>query len=190
MNTKNVKKANPTKEESKLAVKAQSPIDETIHETKPKTDSTAVARVSTFRELAKVSRDARIAFGGTSQWVKPENLFSSDYEDGQISPPFFVTKAFRYESKGGFGSRIGIEIVLSNRAMYLVGFPLNEGDIKRNNLIEMFKDANAAPMGPFCLVLLPTNKGNDYYDLVPYEGQKSQQSDEIPFVAIDSDVPF
>jgi len=184
MNTKNVKKTNPTKEESKLAVKAQSPIDETIHETR------AIGRVSTFKQLAKFSRDARIAFGGTSQWIQPVNLFNDQYEDGLISPPFYITKAFSFVSKKGYGPRLGIEFIFADGSMWLTSLGLKEGDIKRNNMIAMFAEPGASPIGPFCLTKLPTLKGNDYYDLVPYEGQKSQQSDEIPFVAIDSDVPF
>lgn len=182
------RKENPTIEESKLAMEMQSPVvravDESQHETK------AVARVSTFKQLAKVSRNARLTFGGTSQWVQPERLFDASYQNGLESVPFFVTKAFEFTSKSGYGQRLGMEIVLSDGKMFLVALGLNDGDIKRNNMIALFKDEGAQPIGPFVLVKLPTNKGNDYYDLNPYQPENSAQTDEISFVEIDKDLPF
>jgi len=179
-----MKKDKITKEESRLAMEAQSPIDEARHETK------AIAKVSTFKQLAKVSRNAKYAFGGTSQWVQPENLFNDQYKDGLESVPFFVTKAFAFTSKKFNVPRIGLEIVLSDGKMFLVALGLNPGDIKRNNMIAMFKDEAAQPIGPFILTKLPTNKGHDYYDLNPFEPENASQSTEISFVAIDEDIPF
>jgi hypothetical protein len=178
-----MKKDKITKEESKLAMQAQSPVDEARHETK------AIAKVSTFKQLAKVSRSARYTFGGTTTWIQPANLFNESYRNGLESVPFFVTKAWEYTSKSGYGQRLGMEIVLSDGKMFMVGLGLNEGDIKRNNLIQMFQD-QAEPIGPFMLTKLPTNKGNDYYDLNPFEPENTSQSTEISFVAIDEDVPF
>ena len=180
------RKENPTIEESKLAMEMQMPraTDEAQHETK------AIARVSTFKQLAKVSRNARITFGGSTQWVQPERLFDTSYQNGLESVPFFVTKAWQYTSKSGYGERLGMEIVLSDGKMFMVGLGLNEGDIKRNNMISLFKEEGAQPIGPFILVKLPTNKGNDYYDLNPYRPENSAQTDEISFVEIDKDLPF
>lgn len=184
-----MKKNAITKEESKAAMEMQAPIqppvvDENRHETK------AIARVSTFKQLAKIATSSRLAIGGNSQWIQPEKLFSPEYEGGLISPPFFITKAFAYVSKKGFGDRFGIEIVLSNGAMYMTSFPLKDGDIVRNSLIAMFKEPNAPPVGPFEIAKLPTNKGNDYYSLVACESRKQTEEPEIPFVAIDEDIPF
>jgi hypothetical protein len=175
-----------TREESKLAMEAQSPIEEGKHETQ------AIARVSTFKQLAKVSRNARITFGGTSQWIQPENLFNQQYHDGLESVPFFVTKAFSFTSKKFNVPRIGLEIVLSDGKMFLVALGLNPGDIKRNNMIALFKDEGAQPIGPFILTKLPTLKGHDYYDIVPFEPQSTSESVEISFVEpeIDNDIPF
>lgn len=186
-----------TREESKLATEMQRPIsqdefqttqprviDEAQHETK------AIARVSTFKQLAKISRSAKLSFGGTSQWIQPEKLFNQDYRYGIESVPFYVTKAFRFTSKQGYGERLGLEIVLSDGKMFLMALGLNEGDIKRNNLVALFEEKNAQPIGPFTLTKLPTAKGNDYYDLQPFESGNDPQSDEISFVAIDEDLPF
>ena len=193
-----MKKEKITIEESKLATEMQRPIsqdefqttqppraiDETQHETK------AISKISTFKQLAKVSRNARLTFGGTSQWVQPEKLFNESYQNGLESVPFFVTKAFSFNSKAGYGQRLGMEIVLSDGKMFLIALGLNEGDIKRNNMIALFKDEGAQPIGPFVLVKLPTNKGNDYYDINPFEPMSDVASDGISFVAIDEDLPF
>jgi len=181
-----MKKNTITKEESKLAMEAQSPVEESKHETQ------AIARVSTFKQLAKVSRNARITFGGTSQWVQPENLFNEKYHHGLESVPFFVTKAFAFTSKKFNVPRIGLEIVLSDGKMFLVALGLNPGDIKRNNMIALFKEEGAQPIGPFILTKLPTTKGNDYYDIAPFEPQNASETVEISFVEpeIDTDIPF
>jgi len=190
-----MKKNTLTKEESKAAMETQMPIrhdasqqppivDENFHDTK------AIARVSTFKQLAKIATSSRLAIGGNAQWIQPGKLFNPDYEGGLISPPFYITKAFAYVSKKGYGDRFGIEFVLSNGAMYMTSFPLKDGDITRNNLIAMFKEPGAPPVGPFEIVMLPTNKGNDYYSLVACESRKQTDEPEIPFVAIDEDIPF
>ena len=179
-----MKKEKITREESKLAMEAQSPVDENQQQTQ------AIARVSTFKQLAKIATSSRLVVGGNAQWILPHNLFNENYEGGLVSPPFYITKAFHYTSKKGFGERFGIEFVLSNGAMYMTSFPLKERDIKRNNLVAMFKDGGAPPVGPFEIVKLPTNKGSDYYDLVACESRKQMEDPEIPFVAIDADIPF
>ncbi len=179
------KKEQITREESKLALAAQSPIDESQAETK------AIARVSTFKQLAKIATSSRLAVGGNAQWIQPHHLFNDEYEGGMISPPFYITKAFAYVSKKGYGDRFGIEFVLSNGAMYMTSFPLKEGDITRNNLIAMFKEPGAPPIGPFEIAKLPTNKGNDYYSLVACNVIKQESIDpEIPFAPIDPEIPF
>ena len=182
-----MKKEKITIEESKLATEMQAPVirpvDEAQHETK------AIARVSTFMQLAKVSRSARLAFGGNSPWLKPEMLFRQDYRDGLESVPFIITKAFPYTRKFNNKPGLGIEIMLSDGKMYNVGFNLNEGDSKRNGLIEMFRDRGAQPIGPFMIIQLTMpDQPNAYYDIVPYEKEALSQSDpEIPFVEISLD---
>ena len=176
-----------TREESKAAMEMQSPvirpIDESQHETK------ALSRVSTFMQLAKVSRSARLAFGGNSPWLKPEMLFRQDYRDGLESVPFIITKAFQYTRKFNSKPGLGIEIMLSDGKMYNVGFNLNDGDSKRHGLIEMFRDRSAQPIGPFMIIQLHMpDQPNAYYDIVPYEKEALSQSDpEIPFVEISLD---
>jgi len=180
-----MKKNTITKEESKLALAAQSPVDE------GKAETQAIARVSTFKQLAKIATSSRIAIGGNAQWIQPHHLFNEEYEGGMISPPFYITKAFSYVSKKGYGDRFGIEFVLSNGQMYMTSFPLKEGDIVRNNLIAMFKEPGAPPVGPFEIAKLPTNKGNDYYSLVACNIIKQESIDpEIPFAPIDPEIPF
>lgn len=178
------RKQNPTADESKAALELQRPIQS-------EDQSSAIQRVSTFRQLAKVSRSARVAFGSANQFIKPENLFDSRYRDGLESPPFFITKAFKFESKNGFGTRLGIEIVLSNGRSYNVAFGLNEGDLKRNQILDSFAQPNAEPIGPFCCVQLDLGRGNPYYDLRPYESSIASGPEvEIPFVEIDEELPF
>lgn len=183
-----------TPEESKLAMKMQSPIDESRHET-------AIAKVSTFKQLAKVSRSSRLMFGGNAKWVKKEDLFNPSYRDGLESAPFYITSAFSYKSKArGNTKALGIEMAFSNGQMGLTDFGLNPGDLKRNAILAAFEDDNgkkiqgAEPIGPFCIVRLSMpGKPNDYYDLVPYEtGSNAAQADvEIPFVEIrDDEIPF
>lgn len=184
-----MKREKITQEESKLAMKAQSPIDENRQGWSAEQKNRGLERISTFKQLAKVSRNSKLTFGGTSQWVQPERLFNESYQQGLESVPFYVTKAFQYTSKQGYGERLGLEIVLSDGKMLLTALGLHEGDIKRNNMVSMFKDPGAPPIGPFILTKLPTNKGNDYYDLVPYQGNQPQ-TDEISFVNIDEDIPF
>lgn len=184
MQEKKNRKNTITPEESKAAIELQRPIQS-------EDQSTAIQRISTFRQLAKVSRSARLAFGSASQFVKPESLFNSGYREGLESPPFFITKAFKFESKNGFGTRLGIEIVLSNGRSYNVAFGLNEGDTKRNTILNSFAQPNAEPIGPFMLVQLDLGKGNPYYDIRPYESQTISGAEvEIPFVEIDEEIPF
>lgn len=193
MKTVNNRKQNPTREESKSALEIQAPLTQS-GEDKP---ATAIQRISTFKQLAKVSRSSRLAFGSAMNWIKPDMLFNDSYREGFETPPFFITKAFKYASKEIKGDRLGIEIVLSNGRSYNVGFGLNEGDTKRNGILSMFTDEegkprrDAEPVGPFCITKLPTTKGNDYYDLVPYQQAPANAPDvEIPFVEIDEELPF
>lgn len=181
------RKENPTIEESKLALKAQSPIDESRHET-------AIARVSTFKQLAKVSRSARMMFGGTSQWVKPDQMFDPKYRDGLETPPFFITRAFSYKSPArNNATALGIEMAFSDGKMYNCGFGLNQGDTKRMRILRSFETEDrkpidtAEPIGPFCIVRLSMpDKPNDYYDIVPYQKDNATTGDaEIPFVEIE-----
>ncbi|HEY7161650.1 MAG TPA: hypothetical protein VH815_10345 [Acidobacteriota bacterium] len=169
------RKQNPTKEESRAALESQAPLQ----------------RISTFKQLAKVSRSARIAFGNAATWVKPEMLFRADYRDGLESPPFFVTKAFRYTRKATDTPGLGLEIVFADGKPYNVGLNLNDSDSKRNNILDAFSQPNVEPIGPFVMIQLDLGKGNPYYDLQPYEQEKSSSPDvTIPFIEIDEDIPF
>lgn len=181
-----------TPEESKLAMKMQSPIDESRHHT-------AIAKVSTFKQLAKVSRSARMMFGGQSQWVKPDQMFDPSYRDGLETPPFFITRAFSYKSPARNNApAVGIEMAFSDGKMYTCGFGLNQGDQKRMRILRSFETEDrkpietAEPIGPFCVVRLSMpDKPNDYYDIVPYQKDNVSSADvEIPFVEIDEDIPF
>jgi len=187
----------PSREEKEIATTMQAPFNP------PKAEETGlattdwqnrgVARMNTFKQLAKVSRSARLAFGsGNAQWIRPQDLFNPQYRNGFESPPFYITRAFRFVSKGGYGDRLGIEIVMSNGRSYNVGFSFNEGDSKRAAILAMFDSQTAEPMGPFCIRPLPMNKGNDYLDIVPYESDSVQTVEvDIPFVEIsDEEVPF
>lgn len=185
MKTVNNRKQNPTTEESKAAMDLQRPIQS------EDTPATAIQRVSTFKQLAKVSRSSRLMFGNNGQWIQTKNLFRDDYRNGLESPPFFITKAFRYKSKEITGPRMGIEIMMSNGRSYIVGLGVNENDTKRNGILVAFESPNAEPIGPFVFVPLGVGKGNDYYDLQPFEQAAIQNADvEIPFVEIDEELPF
>lgn len=179
-------KHKPTKEETAAAVELQRPIQS---EDKP---ATVLQRSNTFAQLAKVSRDARITFGGNTQWAKPEQLFNDKYREGLESVPFFITRAWKFNSKGGYGERLGLEIVLSGGQMYSFALPYREGDIKRNDILAAFKDRGAPPLGPVCMTRLSLNRGNDYYDIVPFENViNTTEGIDIPFVEINNDdVPF
>jgi len=180
-----MKKNTITKEESKLAMEAQRPLDENQHETK------AIARVSTFKQLATVSRSARQMFGGNAQWKQAKALFDPRYRDGLESPPFFITRAFKYKSKEIAGDRIGLEMCFSNGQFCTVGLGLNENDSKRMDLLASFPEGKGEPIGPFCMTMLPTDKGNDYYDIVPYvQANVTNAETEIPFVEFDEEIPF
>jgi hypothetical protein len=180
-----MKKNTITKEESKAAMNVQRPLDEGDHETK------AIARISTFKQLAKVSRSARQMFGGNAQWKQAKMLFDSRYRDGLESPPFFITRAFKYQSKEIAGNRLGVEMCFSNGQFCTVGFGLNENDSKRMAILDSFPEGKGDPIGPFCIVGLPTDKGNDYYDIIPYVKENVPNSEmEIPFVEFDEDIPF
>jgi hypothetical protein len=177
------RKEYPTKEEVKAATQVQAPEDG------------RVPAVSTFKQLAKFAQSAKLVFGNAQQFVKPEELFNDSYRDGLESPPFFITNAFRFQSKNNFGERFGFEIVLSNGRMYLVALPFNEGDLKRTKLLEHFQVQGAQPIGAFCLTKLDLGRGNPYYDIVPYDSNTVQQAHahiEIPFVEIqqDNEIPF
>jgi len=188
-----MKKNAITREESKLAMEAQSPIDENRHQT-------SIARISSFKQLAKVSRSSKLTFGSASQWVKPEMLFSPDYEDGLMSAPFYITNAFSFKSKSRNNAKaLGVEMAFADGHMYICGFGLNPGDLKRNRLLSMFETEDrkriegAEPIGPFMIVRLSMpDKPNDYYDIVPYE--KEQAANATPVIAFqnlnDDEIPF
>jgi hypothetical protein len=181
-------KNKPTKEETTAAVQMQAPVQNVQSEDKP-----PVQRVNTFQQLARVSRDSRIALGGgTAQWIQPEMLFSEYYREGLESIPFFITRAWRFKSKSGYGERLGIEIALSNGRIYSVAFPWNDNDEKRKDILAMFEQRNAPPIGPVCVRKLPKDKGHDYYDIAAYDNSVRQgETIDIPFVEInDADVPF
>ena len=181
------RKQNPTAEESKAAIEAQMPLRYDASQS-----PASVQRVNSFKQLAKVSRPARMAFGGNSQWLRADMLFNPDYRDGLESPPFIITRAFKYNSKI-LGERFGIEIALSNGRFYNVGFPFNEGDSKRVQILDMFAERNASPFGPVVLHKLDLGKGNDYYDIVPFDQESLANADvEIPFaeMSVDPDIPF
>lgn len=190
-----MKKDKITKEESNLAMEMQSPIrhdasqvpvrsiDEAQHETK------ALSRISTFKQLAKVSRSARQMFGGNAQWKQAKSLFDPAYRDGLESPPFFITRAFKYKSKEIAGDRIGIEMCFSNGQFCTVGLGFNEKDSVRREILNSFPDGKGEPIGPFAMQMLPTDKGNDYFNIVPYV-QAATSEMEIPFLEIDEDLPF
>jgi hypothetical protein len=180
------RKQNPTREESQAALEAQMP-----HVHSEDAPPNTLQRVSTFKQLAKVSRSARLTFGSNGQWIQISRLFSEAYRGGVETPPFFITKAFRYKSKEIVGPRMGIEIVMSNGRAYIVGLGLNENDSKRNTILSAFEQSTAEPIGPFVFIPLPTGKGNDYYDLQPFEQTNIHGADvEIPFVEIDEELPF
>lgn len=171
-----MKKNAITKEESKLAMQAQAPMDENRNETK---------MVTSFKQLAKVATKPRDMFGGNAQWIKPDELFSEDYRDGLQSPAFFISKAFKYTSKT-LGDRVGLEIITSNNRCYNVGLPFNENDIKRMGILDHFAADKTVIIGPVCFQKLDLGKGNDYYDVVPYENGVNQNAPvEIPFVETD-----
>lgn len=176
------RKQNPTSEESQLALQSQAPLDESKHEAK---------MVASFKQLAKVATSARQVFGGNGQWVKSEDLFRDDYRDGLESPPFVITNAFRYTSKA-LGDRMGIEIIMSNKRCYHIGFPLNESDSKRAAVLDHFVDSKGQLLGPVCLHKLDLGKGSAYYDIVPYDGTAADAPIEIPFeeFEFDNDIPF
>lgn len=190
------KKNNPTTEETKAAIEAQAPL--TIEaESKRVEDDRALTqetRYASFRQLAKVSRSAKVFFGQSQGFVKAESLFNSAYRFGDESTPFFITHAFTFESKAGYGTRLGLTIALLNGSVHSVSLPLSEGDLKRNELLAEFsRDVKPTPIGPVCFRKLPLNKGNDYYDIVPFESQSQAVSTEIeiPFPnEDDSDIPF
>lgn len=176
-------KVKPSSEEVNAAIEAQAPSPQRNErgEDKP------VPRSNTFAQLAKVSRSAQLAIGGAAQWVKPEQMFNVAYKNGDESVPFYITKAWSFTSKQGFGQRLGLEVVFSNGRMYNVALGLNDGDSKRNSLILQFEQS-AAPIGPFVMVKLPLNKGNDYYDIVP---QETENESGVAFAEInDADIPF
>jgi len=179
-------KEKPTKQETQAAINLQAP-------STPRTvqsEDAPVQRVNTFAQLAKMSTSAGLIFGGKAQWLQPDRLFNPSYEGGVVSVPFYITRAFKYKSKQGYGQRIGIEIVLSNGKMFIVGLPLNDNDSVRTKLVGIFENPAAPPVGPFVLTMLPTNKGNDYYDLQPQE-QATTTSEDVAYVEVnDSDIPF
>jgi len=165
-----------TREESKLALQAQSPIDENRQESKT---------IVSFKQLAKIATKPRDMFGGNAQWIKADDMFQPEYRDGLQSPPFVITKAFKYVSKT-LGDRIGLEVVLSNKRCYNIGFPYNENDTKRMSILDHFAVDKTALIGPVCLQKLDLGKGNAYYDVVPYESDVAQTAPvEIPFEEID-----
>lgn len=178
-----MKREKITVEESKLAIAAQSPVDE---------NKQSLAGLTSFKQLAKASTSGRVLFGGNGQWIKADDLFSYDYKDGLESPPFVVTKAFRYVSKGTNRERFGVEIVMANKRCYNVGMPFNENDSKRVAILDFFANKTGSLIGPLCLVKLDLGKGNPYYDFVPYESGATESSPEIPFsdVDFDSEIPF
>ena len=191
-----MKKVNPTSEETSAAIAAQAPRTIQGEDAPP---PAALQSVSAFKSLAKFSRSARLAFGSATQWVKPDMLFRENYKDNLESPPFFITRAFKYKRPATGKDGIGLELAFSNGKMYNVGLGLNEDDSKRTAILRMFQNAdgsniaNAEPVGPFCMTKLPTDKGHDYYDLVPYETVQPQSADiDIPFIEIpvDPDIPF
>ena len=176
------RKENPTTEESKLALKAQSPMDESRHES---------LQVTSFKQLAKAATSARTIFGGNGQWIKAEDLFKDDYRDGLESPAFVITKAFQYESKK-LGSRLGIEIVMSNKHCYNIGFPFKESDSKRVALLDAFHGKSGVMLGPVRLVRLDLGQPNPYYDIQPADATGEIAPVEIPFeeIEFDKDIPF
>jgi hypothetical protein len=182
--------AKPTTEEKQLATEMQTPIARAPRTTQG--EDAPVQRVNTFAQLAKMSTSASLIFGGTSQWLQPARLFNEQYEGGQVSVPFYITRAFKYKSKSGFGQRLGIEVVLSNGKMFLVSLGLNDNDSVRTKILGIFQNPAAPPVGPFVLCLLPTNKGNDYYDLQPADQAVYKAADlDVPYVEIkDDEIPF
>ena len=179
-------KNKPTAEEKRLANELQA-----TPELPPQAPA-PIQRVNTFAQLAKVSRDSRIVFGSASaQWVKTEMLFNDQYREGLESIPFFITRAWKFKSKQGYGERLGIEIAMSNGRIYSVAFPWNDADEKRKDILAMFSERNASPLGPVCIRKLPKDKGNDYYDIAAYESNTNISTDiDMPFVEINDDVPF
>src|SRR5215510_3952951 len=178
----NRRKQNPTNEESKLALQAQSPVDENRHET---------GMIASFKQLAKTATNARMLFGGNGQWIKADELFRDDFQDGRVSRPFVITKACKYTSKT-LGDRFGMEIITANKRCYNVGMPFNENDSKRVALLDHFSEKTAAMLGPVALQKLDLGKGNPYYDIIPYELSGTNAPVEIPFqdINFDSEIPF
>lgn len=204
------RKQNPTAEESSAAMEMQRPLlsaEEaqqiiaadmqsmtTRGEDMP---ATSLQRVSTFKQLAKVSRSSRLAFGSASQWVKPEMLFNPAYRDGLETPPFYITKAFKYKSKEIKGDRLGIEIIFSNAKSYNIGFGLNEKDSVRNGILAAFTGPDgkprqdAEPIGMFSMTALPTGKGNNYWNIQPFvQANEGGPDVDIPFIEVDNEMPF
>lgn len=181
-------KNKPTATEVKAAIEAQAPRIVQGDEA----PATTVQRVNTFAQLAKMSTSASLIFGGTSQWLQPARLFNEKYNLGLESVPFYITRAFKFKSKSGFGQRLGIEIVLSNGKMFLVSLGLNDNDSVRTKILAIFENPAAPPVGPFVLTMLPTDKGNDYYNLQPQETVNTTGANpDVAYVEInDSDIPF
>jgi hypothetical protein len=184
------KKKNPTRKESQAAVEAQAPItsQSPIESARPMTSTMSLAKPSAFQQLAKVSRRMQ---GDATTFAKPEMLFNENYRDGLESTPFFVTKAFAFVSKGGFGDRLGLTITLLNGNLYNIALSLKPGDQKRMGMIEALAQ-DSTPIGPVCLVKLYLPRGGSpYYDIQPY-GQKVTEEIDIPFPTegFDDGMPF
>jgi hypothetical protein len=182
MKKENNRKQNPTAEESALALQAQSPIDESRHESKS---------IASFKQLAKVATSIRSVVGGNGQWIKADDLFRDDYRDGLESPAFVISKAFQYESKK-LGSRFGLEIIMSNKQVYNVGFPFRDTDSKRVAILDAFHGKSGVLLGPVRLIKLDLGQPNPYYDIQAAEATGEIAPIEIPFeeIEFDKDIPF
>lgn len=172
------RKVNPTPKEVAGAMEAQAPINPVQPLTK----------ASPFQRLAKVSRQMNTE---ATVFAKPEMLFNDNYRDGLESTPFYVSKAFEFESKDGYGHRIGLTITLINGNSYNIALTLKQGDQKRNGMLKAF-ETDSTPIGPLCLVKLSLPRGGKpYYDIQPY-GAKTTDEIDIPFPTedFDGDMPF
>src|SRR5215475_13533535 len=172
------RKENPTKQEVENARLLQAP-------------------VTKGEQLAKVAMSSRLLFGGQSNWIQTEKLFSETYRNGLESVPFYIVRAFSFVKEGV--PKLGIDIVLSNGKQYALSLRLMEGDSKRHQILDLFSDnPKPQPVGPFSLVKLDLGKQMPYYDINRFVAeneitiQRENVEPEIPFIeiTIDDDIPF
>ncbi len=185
-------KVNPTSEQVQAAVEIQAPTTSANKTNTVRGEDEPIKRVNTFAQLAKVATNANLIFGSSSQWLQPARLFNENYLNGLESVPFYIGRAFKFKSKSGYGQRLGLEIILSNGKMFLISLGLNDNDSVRTKILAVMSNPAAPPIGPFVLTMLPTDKGNDYYNLQPADaGSNVTNNPDVAYVEVnDDEIPF